>query len=346
MYYESDPFTGYRLKPDSTGYFQHQIPARANNHGHRDKSVPVEKTEGIFRILVLGDSFTVGADVSQDSTYADVLETLLTRSNTSPVEVINSGVGGWDPFQYAQYYEQYGWKFSPDLILVGYFVGNDTYTKTTDVQQLKTAVLGRRISREAVWVGFIRLKIFMYNHSNIARLMLNKGPVLGDTTRQHCSDFSDQHLVIQRWRQRNHLKRTSALEGEAQNSINQILRIRKLAERDSIPLGVVLIPDENQINRSLQQALLTDNEHGKFDFEMPQLMLKEMFADAAIPVIDLLPYSLEDSRCLYSGTHWGAEGHALAAAVIYENITDAKIWPNLADRLGSRHQVTTTEFRH
>jgi len=332
MYFEADPFTGYKLKPNSMGYFQQLIPAQANKNGHRDELVLIKKTDGTLRILVLGDSFTVGANVAQDDIYVEVLETLLTKNNKSPVEVINTGVGGWQPFQYAQYYEHYGWKFSPDIILVGFFVGNDTYDKMTNVQQLRTAILGRRISRKAALERFISLKVFMYNHSNIARLILNKRAITRSRRliRKHCADFSDSYLNIQHNRMPNHLKRTNTQEKLAQNSIEQIKRIKKLAERDSIPLVIVLIPDENQININLQQALLTNKKRKKFDFEMPQSMLKDMFADIAIPVIDLLPSFLEDSRCLYmNDTHWTAKGHALAAEVIHEKLIGEKMLPEL-----------------
>jgi len=338
MYFEPDPFTGYRLKANSIGFFQQRIPARVNKNGHRDEPVSIDKPPGTFRILVLGDSFTVGASVAQDETYADVLEKLLTKKALVPVEVINAGVGGWDPFQYAQYYEHYGWKFSPDLILVGFFVGNDTYQQTTDVSQLQTAVLGRRVSRKAASEGTIHLKVFMYNHSNIARLILNKGPTLRDLTRKNCSDFSDWFLKIQRDRLYNHRKRTRALEAQAKNGIDHLKRIKKLAERQSIPVGIVLIPDENQVNKDLQEALLKGEDRNKFDFDMPQSMLEEFLSDAMIPVIDLLPFFREDPRCLYmNDTHWTAEGHALAAEVIYENITNEKIWPDLTNRISGWH---------
>ena len=338
-YFEPDPFTGYRLKPNSIAYFQQRIPARINKYGHRDELVSVEKPDGVFRILALGDSFTVGVGVAQESIYVEVLETLLTKGHTGSAEVINAAVGGWEPFQYAQYYEHYGWKFSPDLILIGFFVGNDTYNLMTEVRHSSTAILGRRISRRATLDRLIHLKVFMYTHSNIARLILNKGPTLVDRPRQNCSDFSGQYLDVQRTRLYNHFRRIDILERLVRNSINQAQRIKKIVEGDSIPMVVVLIPDENQINRNLQQELLTDEERSsKYDFEMPQSMLKEMFTDAAIPVIDLLPYFLEDSRCLYmNDTHWTAEGHALAAAVIYENITNEKIWPNLTSRFSARH---------
>ena len=127
MYFEEDAYTGYRLKPNATGYFQDQIIAQTNEHGHRDRSIPIEKTDESLRILVLGDSFTVGANVKQEDAYPQVLESLLNKNSAQPIVVINAGVGGWEPFNYAQYYENYGNQFSPDLILIGFFVGNDTY---------------------------------------------------------------------------------------------------------------------------------------------------------------------------------------------------------------------------
>ena len=329
MFFDPDPFTGYRLRPRAMGHFQQGIPIRINEHGHRDESVLVAKPDGVFRILVLGDSFTAGSNVAQEEAYPEILERLLANSNAAPVEVVNAGVGGWEPFHYAQYYEHYGYKFSPDLIVVGFFVGNDSYNQTSAVEQSATAVLGRWISREAVSAPFIKFKVFAYNHSNLARLLITVRLTPRDWRRQHCADFPDQYLAIQRSRLSNHLARTSDLGRRAQNGIAQVQRIKRLAERDSIPIGVVLIPDENQINRDLQQLLLIDQDRGKFDFEMPQSMLSEMFADAAIPVIDLLPYFRQDRQCLYmNDTHWTTEGHKLAATAIYDNLTKGKTWPN------------------
>src|SRR5690349_12526588 len=66
MYFVADPYTGYRLMPAGVGHFQMGIPAVAYSHGHRDVEVPLKKPPGVFRILVIGDSFTVGANVRQE----------------------------------------------------------------------------------------------------------------------------------------------------------------------------------------------------------------------------------------------------------------------------------------
>jgi hypothetical protein len=342
MYFSPNEFTGYMLEPDSIGYFQNKIIAQTNAYGHRDEMVSLTKPKDVFRILVLGDSFTVGSNVTQEETYAEVLEKLLNQYSSSHVEVINSGVGGWDPFQYAQYYEHYAWKFSPDMILIGFFVGNDAYSQIKDVAHTPTAILGRRVSREATAKPFIHLKVFLYNNFNIARLVYNTGPIKRNFKRRSCSDFTSQYLSIQRNRLSNHFRRTRRREQLAQNGVYQIQRIMKIAERESIALGVILIPDENQINLDLQASIITEVERGQYDFDMPQSMLRDMFTGLNIPVIDLLPYFRADSRCLYmNDTHWTPTGHALASEVIFKNIVSGNRWPGLSIAPGNEAKKNT-----
>lgn len=321
MYFEADPFTGFRLKPGGVGHFQMGIPAIANSQGLRDVEVSVKKPPGVFRILVLGDSFTVGANVRQDETYPKVLEARLNSAYGPRIEVVNSGVGGWDPFQYAQYFLHYGYRYEPDVILVGFFVGNDTFDAQTSVEQSQTAVLGHRVRPEAAARRFIKLEVFLYNHSNLARLLLNRGPVLSDSfVRKRCDDFTEEYLAIQKARLPNHLRYSRELQDKAVNAVKQVGRIKDRAG-ESVPMVVALLPDENQVNKALQARILDGGTISDYDFEMPQSMLTEMFSELKLPTIDLLPAMRADSRCLYmNDTHWTPEGHALAASVIFEGL--------------------------
>src|SRR5690606_25497235 len=66
-----------------------------NSLGLRDDELPEEKRPGTFRIVVLGDSWTVGINVARDETYPARLEELLARSAApGSVEVLNFGVVG------------------------------------------------------------------------------------------------------------------------------------------------------------------------------------------------------------------------------------------------------------
>jgi hypothetical protein len=322
MYFEADPYTGYRLKPGGVGHYQSNIPAVANSHGHRDVEVTLAKPAGVFRILVLGDSFTVGANVRQEEAYPKVLEKHLKSVYGPRIQVVNAGVGGWDPFQYAQYFEHYGRQFEPDLILIGFFVGNDTFSDLTNTGQLGTAILGHRLSKDSTARPLIKLQVFLYEHSNLARLLLNRAPLASKTLiRKQCDDFTEQYLAIQRARMPNHLRYNIAQRDKAQNAVNQIRRIKDRAG-DSVPVIVALLPDENQVNQTLQKRILQANEVSEYDFKMPQSMLTELFRDVGIPTIDVLPFVLADHRCLYmNDTHWRPEGHELAASVIFEELT-------------------------
>jgi hypothetical protein len=82
---------------------------------------------------------------------------------------------------------------------------------------------------------------------------------------------------------------------------------------------VALLPDENQVNRTLQAPIVDDDKLSQYDFQMPQSMLIEMFHEIDIPTIDVLPAMRADHRCLYmNDTHWIAAGQELAASVIFE----------------------------
>lgn len=323
MYFMPDEFTGFRLKPDSIGHYQDNIPAVANSRGHRDQEFDLEKKPGVFRILVLGDSFTVGANVREEQAYPQILENLLNGRSQRRVEVINSAVGGWDPFQYAQYYEYYGKYFQPDLVLVGFFVGNDTYAQLADVEQTGTAVAGRRVSRKEAASKFIRTKIWFYENFHVARLILTKTPKGGHVSRQHCRDFTRQYIAIQTRRMSTHLKRDQQRFDLAKNAVFQILRIKKVADSYHVPVIVVLIPDENQINPDLQRQILKGGEVAKHDFEMPQSMLIEMLQNIGIShVINLLPeFKKHNHECMYmNDTHLAPSGHELAAKILFEQI--------------------------
>lgn len=328
MYFESDPYTGWRLKPHGTGYYQLGIPGNANSHGHRDVEIPLKKPPGVFRILVLGDSFTAGSNVRQEEAYPKALERRLKNTFGPQIQVVNTGTGGWEPFQYAQYFEHYGYQFEPDLILVGFFVGNDAFDNQTRAEQLDTAIEGHIVSRDAAADPSIKQKVFLYNHSHIARLLLNRGPVASKSfVRKQCDDFSEQYLLIQKSRLPNHLRDSSEQREKAQNALNQIGRIKDRA--GTVPVVVALLPDENQINKQLQDRLIDRKDIAKYDFNMPQSMLVEMFRGIGLPVIDALPAFLADHRCLYmDDTHWTPEGHEFAASVIFDGLT-----PILAKRM-------------
>jgi hypothetical protein len=327
MYFESDPYTGYKLKANGQGHFYGGIKADANSHGHRDDEVELGKPDGVFRILVLGDSFAIGANVEQDQAFPQLLEKQLAEGIsagiTSRIEVVNAAVGGWAPYHYARYFEHYGIEYQPDLVLVAFFVGNDTYAWHAAFNDLKTAVQGRRVSQEAASARLIGLKVFLYDNSHLFRRIFTSNAILKtDFRRTDCQDFLDTYLVIQRSRVKVHrIADPSVMLNFAAHNIAALQDIRDMAKTIGAETTVVLVPDENQINPRLQERVLMGKNPADFDFNMPQSFLIDKLKELEIAVIDLLPAFRQQTKCLYlNDTHWTPGGHQLAATVIYDEL--------------------------
>lgn len=326
LYYEPDPITGFRHRPLSTGQYMNGIEASANSRGHRDDEVVVPKPSGTKRVLLLGDSFAVGANVEQSEAFPQVLEVLLNETSGETVEVVNSGVGGWSAFQYAQYYEYYGDEFSPDLIVVGFFVGNDTYVDRFALEDTLTAVMGRRMSRENSDGWWTKTRVLMYENSHVARALMQSA---GDASfeRINCGDFNDYFLAVQGGRLFNHTKSPppEGLELIAGN-VDQLERIKNRAATKGIPVLTVILPDENQVNPQLQAALIKDPSVDLYDFDMPQAILHGLLDTRGVTWLDLLDSVKADSRCLYmNDTHYTPAGHRFVAERIRDFIESEEL---------------------
>lgn len=95
-----------------------------NSQGFRDKrEFDYQKPPGVIRVLVLGDSFTIGFEVHQEETYAAVIEHYL-KQNGVNAEVINAGMSGNSNAEELIFFEQEGWKYQPDIVVLGYYVND------------------------------------------------------------------------------------------------------------------------------------------------------------------------------------------------------------------------------
>lgn len=125
-----DPLRGVRLRPGKEGWYQKEGAAylRINSMGYRDREHPQEKPPGTFRIAVLGDSFSEARQVPQEDTFWSRLELQLGQCEAlrnKRVEVMNFGVGGYNTSQELLTLKHDVLKFSPDLVLLAFFAGND-----------------------------------------------------------------------------------------------------------------------------------------------------------------------------------------------------------------------------
>jgi len=110
--YEGQEFEGIFVKLPPTII-------KTNSYGFRDDEFSKEKANNTFRIIALGDSFTMGLGVNVSDTWPDQLEKKLNRLNKSiKFEVFNMGIGGYDMGRKVKLFKERGLMFDPDMVIL------------------------------------------------------------------------------------------------------------------------------------------------------------------------------------------------------------------------------------
>lgn len=108
----------------SNGYDYH-VKQKSNKFGFLDRDHDLEKPEGVYRILFLGDSYIEAVQVAIKDKVHSILERKLNEKRMpKKVECIALGFSGFGTANQLLYYENLGKKFNPDLVVV-LFIAND-----------------------------------------------------------------------------------------------------------------------------------------------------------------------------------------------------------------------------
>jgi len=133
------------------------VDVATNSLGLRDKEYGVVKPNHAYRILVLGDSLTLGWGVKQDDCYSKRLEVFLNKRLSAKTglvyEVINSGVGNYNTVQEWTYFIEEGYQLDPDMIILGFYIN--------DAEPVPT-----------------RTKSFFLNYSHLAVLLWSRANII------------------------------------------------------------------------------------------------------------------------------------------------------------------------
>jgi lysophospholipase L1-like esterase len=93
-----------------------------NSWGMRSPEIEVPKRR--IRVLLIGESSTMGAGVAQWDTYATRLQQQLDKKAPDHFEVVNAGIGAWTLWQSWVLIKHYGEELSPDVV-IAYHQHND-----------------------------------------------------------------------------------------------------------------------------------------------------------------------------------------------------------------------------
>lgn len=98
---------GVRIKPGTVGH---------DEWGFRNRAVPARA-----EIVAIGDSNTYGVAAVRHETWPAFLQELTGRT------VYNLGMPGYDTLGYAHLFRSQALRLDPDLVLIGFYLGNDAW---------------------------------------------------------------------------------------------------------------------------------------------------------------------------------------------------------------------------
>lgn len=103
---------------------------RINRYGMRGPESPLEPAQGTARILVIGDSTTWCEGVTWDDTYTQITQEILQEqaAEGTRYEVLNLSKPGAGLLAYRSYWDKAGRRFKPQIVAIGFFMGNDMFS--------------------------------------------------------------------------------------------------------------------------------------------------------------------------------------------------------------------------
>lgn len=111
---EKMPGEFYTMKSEAAGWPPWE---EFDRDGLRDRTRPEEKPAGFWRVAVLGDSVTLGAETRPYEAYPQVLEARL-RATGRRVEVMNVALWGWSTRQERIAYQRIARRYHPGQVLL------------------------------------------------------------------------------------------------------------------------------------------------------------------------------------------------------------------------------------
>ena len=339
-------FFGYHPYGTTRGF-------RLNSRGFRTTEYAVDKPPGTFRVVVLGDSFTFdSSSVPYDWMWHQRMGHRLAERTPLDVEVLSLSAPSVGPRFELRLWELEGRRLDPDLVVLGFFVGNDFSDESG------TPLVRSRLGRLARWSYLHRLagNALALHRSPAAAPEPQPEPPpppsppgLGGTATPGYEALYDaasptfdeaRFLRIERAR----LRLLAAVPEDdfrplCHDAARVVEHLARSVELAGATFVVLMIPDEAQVDAALRDRLFAPP--ASLDVERPQRCLGEWLERHRIAYLDLLPLLRREgaSRRLYKprDTHWNAAGNELAGRALAEFLTRRGLGPRPGpDRTGAR----------
>jgi lysophospholipase L1-like esterase len=354
-FYTVDQHRGWVQRSLVSGWFRSEGESyvQTNSDGFNDKEHTKVKPENTLRIALLGDSFVDALQVPLEQGFAAVIERELNGCQTlagQKVEVIKFGVNGHGTAQELITLREKVWQYSPDLVLLAFFTGNDLIDNSRNL-----------IQKSLNDLSLLR-PFFIFEDGH---LVLDTSYVNTDEYRSKASWWSQTYLkvtdkvrILQVWNQIPSLvlplfKQTTGQQNQMLGSSYDIYKPPTDPDWQQawqVTEGILSLMHDEVVAKGTDFVVVTlSNPHpaypdptvrqkylqasGATDWFYPEKRIGDFGEREGFSVINLGPtfqaYAEQNHVCLYGFDnaapcegHWNAVGHQLAGKMIASKLCE------------------------
>jgi len=331
--YEYDPDLGFRVR----AYYPVDQGTVTNKFGFNDRDYPLQKTPGVYRILVVGDSFDWAG--GQEGNYTALLERQLDNHyGYHRIDIINAGYPMTHTAEQLVMLKKYGLQYHPDLVILGFFVGNDFIDGNPNRKRIVVNDLYIDIDkrREHIILGYpiiFQSRLLLYvkqKYKIFTELRKAATEPRQQVSQEQRGTFAEETFLDLERGLLEFFNINSSRKGRFQKNINYILQ--SIAEMDAllksrnIKFIVAIYPDVFQIDKTLLTVILEPFRLRRedYDLDLAQNILKSFLQSKDISYIDLTDRfrsgGQEKDLYLLSDSHWNRSGNQLAADILFETL--------------------------
>ncbi len=238
----------------------------------------MDKKDGVFRILALGDSFTWGFGVPYEDTYLRRLEQLLNAGHMSErIEIVKAGIPAYQTPDSLAYLKQYGLGLQPDMVVLG-FIGEDMIFKDSRNRALSHSQdaaqrdsFWRVLKAPSLTMAEKQLRRAGHLYSFLASL-LNRGPQMQWYAQRKASDSFVLRTYPPKWQK------------YWDDTAEHLAEMQAVLKAADIPFVIVVVPLRIQL--FIHRWHIEDE---RFDASKPAKLVKAFGDDHGVRVIDLMP---------------------------------------------------------
>lgn len=327
-----DPYRHHALVPDSYSEIRQRDFAyiqRVNHLGLRGRDTTVEKPVGTKRVLMLGDSFTMGKGVEDDQTFAVLVEGGLQQGLSACggglVEVLNGGVDSYAPVLSAIQLERDLARLAPDLVILN-FDNSDLIQEAAYRQQAVRDESGKIVAVPQVWQQSAYERFLSWTSRN---LFLTRVVLVYVNRAMDHREVSVRRVVNEAGRE--HFAHT--LEGDVDRTVqwndvfDSIGRLSRKASSIGAQFLLATYPWAHQLGeKGWDPGRYAYMQKGERTTNLTQQTIRDRSAALGIALFEALPVfqAYQGSEPLYFDydPHWTPAGQRLMAEGLQRYITE------------------------